>query len=312
MITLPRNPLKGTGRPDPATASRRRFARRQWLRRWLVWRYVIALGPARRPRRRAPSGWSSSARSSPSNRSRCKVATRCSPVSRSSPPPTSRTVPTSSSSTSGAIRARVGALAPVRRVDVSRDWPHGVLIKVTERTPVAVVEIGGRFHAMDAEGVLFRDYRRPPAGMPRVVSTEGTSSAALAEAARVIAALPSGLAGRVDHVAVAGVDQVSLVMRGGALVIWGSDAQSDAQGPGAAAAPLPAGPHLRRQRPRPARHQPRVSDAPTRRRRDASGPEQAALRACSHAGGADDARPAERQIPRRAGRVCRRLDLRSA
>ena len=126
-----------------------------------------------------------------------------------------------------AIRARVGALAPVRRVDVSRDWPHGVLIKVTERTPVAVVEIGGSFHAMDAEGVIFRDYPRPPPGMPRVVSTEGTSSAALAEAARVIGALPPGLAGRVGHVAVAGVDRVSLVMRGGALVIWGSDAQSD-------------------------------------------------------------------------------------
>ncbi len=102
-----------------------------------------------------------------------------------------------------------------------------MLIKVTERTPVAVVELGGRFHAMDVDGVLFRDYRRPPAGMPRVVSPEGTSSAALAEAARVIAALPSNLARRVDHVAVAGVDQVSLAMRGGSVVIWGSDAQSD-------------------------------------------------------------------------------------
>ncbi len=125
-----------------------------------------------------------------------------------------------------AIRSRVGALAPVRRVDVSRDWPHGVLIKVTERTPVAVVEIGGGFHAMDADGVIFRDYRHPPVGMPRVVSTADTGSTALAEAARVIASLPSGLAARVDHVAVAGVDQVSLVMRGGAVVIWGSDAQS--------------------------------------------------------------------------------------
>jgi cell division protein FtsQ len=62
--------------------------------------------------------------------------------------------------------------------------------------------------------------------MPRVISTADTGSTALAEAARVIAALPSTLAGRVDHVAVAGVDQVSLVMRGGALVTWGSDAQS--------------------------------------------------------------------------------------
>src|SRR3954452_21703538 len=42
MITLPRNPLERSERPDPATRSRRRFARRQWLRRWLVWRYVIA------------------------------------------------------------------------------------------------------------------------------------------------------------------------------------------------------------------------------------------------------------------------------
>src|SRR3954452_25312677 len=41
MITLPRNPLERSERPDPATRSRRRFARRQWLRRWLVWRYVI-------------------------------------------------------------------------------------------------------------------------------------------------------------------------------------------------------------------------------------------------------------------------------
>ena len=41
VITLPRNPLKGSERRDPAVRSRRRFARRQWLRRWLVWRYVI-------------------------------------------------------------------------------------------------------------------------------------------------------------------------------------------------------------------------------------------------------------------------------
>ena len=225
MITLPRNPLKGTGRPDPATASRRRFARRQWLRRWLVWRYVIAsvllvalvitgiwlifISSFLTVQQVQVQG--------ASQLSRQQI------LAAAEVPDGAHLVELDL----GAIRARVGALAPVRRVDVSRDWPHGVLIKVTERTPVAVVEVGGRFHAMDAEGVLFRDYPRPPAGMPRVVSAEGTSSAALAEAARVIAALPTGLAGRVDHVAVAGVDQVSLAMRGGAVVIWGSDAQSD-------------------------------------------------------------------------------------
>ncbi len=125
-----------------------------------------------------------------------------------------------------AIRARVAALAPVRQVDVSRDWPDGVLITVTERTPVAVVSLDGRFQAMDTDGVLFRSYHSPPPGLPRVVSTEGVDSTALAQAARVIAALPTGLAGRVDHVQVAGVDRISLVLTHGAVVVWGSDAQS--------------------------------------------------------------------------------------
>jgi cell division protein FtsQ len=224
VITLPRNPLKGTGRPDPAATSRRRFARRQWLRRWLVWRYVIA--SVLLVALVVSGSWlvfvSSFLTVQQVQVQGESMLSRQQVLAAAQVPDGAHLVQLDL----GAIRSRVGALAPVRRVDVSRSWPHGVLIKVTERTPVAVVEMGGRFHAMDADGVLFRSYPRPPAGMPRVVSTADTSSAALAEAARVIAALPSGLAARVDHVAVAGVDRVSLVMNSGALVIWGSDAQS--------------------------------------------------------------------------------------
>ena len=224
MITLPRNPLKGSGRPDPAAASRRRFARRQWLRRWLVWRYVIA--SVLLVALVAGAVWlvfiSSFLTVSQVQVQGESLLTRQQILSAAQVPDGAHLAELDLA----AIRSRVGALAPVRRVDVSREWPHSVLIKVTERTPVAVVEIGGTFHAMDTQGVIFRDYRRPPPGMPRVVSTEGASSAALAEAARVIAALPSGLAGRVDHVVVAGVDRVSLAMRSGAVVIWGSDGQS--------------------------------------------------------------------------------------
>jgi cell division protein FtsQ len=225
MITLPRNPLERSERPDPATRSRRRFARRQWLRRWLVWRYVIA--SVLLVALVAATIWLVFV-SSALTVQQVKV-TGESQLSKQQILAAAQ-VPDGAHLAQldlAAIRSRVGSLAPVRRVDVSRDWPHGVLIKVTERTPVAVVEIGGRFHAMDADGVLFRNYQQPPPGMPRVVSGADTSSAALAETARVIASLPSGLAGRVDHVAVAGLDQVSLVMRGGAVVIWGSDAQSD-------------------------------------------------------------------------------------
>jgi cell division protein FtsQ len=125
-----------------------------------------------------------------------------------------------------AIRTRVAGLAAVKRVDVSRDWPDGVLIRITERREVAVVEIAGQYQAMDSDGVLFASYAHPPAGLPRVVAGTAIGSEALAEAARVIAALPSGLAARVDHVGVRSVDEVTLTMRSGATVIWGSDAQS--------------------------------------------------------------------------------------
>jgi cell division protein FtsQ len=225
VITLPRNPLRGSDRAtDPTARSRRRFARRQWLRRWLVWRYVIAsvllvalvagavwlvfISSVLTVKRVDVRGESHVSRQQILAAARVPMGAHLAELDLD------------------AIRSRVSALAPMRQVDVSRHWPDGVLIEVTERTPVAVVQIGGTFHAMDADGVLFRDYPRPPAGMPRVVSTANTGSAALAEAARVIGSLPHGLAARVDHVQVRGIDQISLAMRSGATVIWGSDAQS--------------------------------------------------------------------------------------
>jgi cell division protein FtsQ len=224
MITLPRNPLRGGGRPDPVSRSRRRFARRQWLRRWLVWRYVIAsvllvalatgaiwlvfLSSVLTVQHVDVKGESLLTRQQILTAAKVPVGDHLAGLDLS------------------AIKSRVGALAPVRSVDVSRDWPDGVLITVTERTAVAAVEVGGTFHAMDAEGVLFRGYPQVPAGMPLVIPTAGTGSAALAEAAQVIASLPQGLAARVDHVQVSGVDQISLAMRGGARVIWGSASRS--------------------------------------------------------------------------------------
>jgi cell division protein FtsQ len=224
VITLPRNPLRSSGPRDPRKRSRRRFARRQWLRRWLRWRYVI--GSVLLVVLTIAGIWLVFFSS---------VLTVKHVDVRGESQLTRRQVLAAAQVPDGshlaqldleAIRSRVGALAPVRSVDVSREWPDGVLIKVSERRAVAVVAIGGAYQAVDSDGVLFRTYPRPPVGMPRVVSSAGTSSAALAEAARVISALPPDLAPRVDHVVVRGLDQVSLAMRGGATVVWGSDAQS--------------------------------------------------------------------------------------
>lgn len=231
MITLPRNPLRpGDARdqrdPDEQAAarSRRRFARRQWLRRWLVWRYVIA--SVLLVLVVAGVVWLVFVSSTLTVQ---HVDVRGESLLSRERVLAAADVPEGSHLAEldlGAIRARVAALAPVARVDVSRDWPDGVLIRITERQPVAVVSLDGHLHAMDTQGVLFRGYATAPPGLPHVVSTTGVNSAALSQAARVLAALPPGLAGRVDHVQVGGLDRISLVMHSGAVVVWGSDAQS--------------------------------------------------------------------------------------
>jgi cell division protein FtsQ len=224
VITLPRNPLTGGDRREPANRSRRRFARRQWLRRWLLWRYVIAsvvlvvlvvtgvwlvfVSSTLTVRHVDVQGESLLSEQQILDAAKVPLGAHLVQLDL------------------GSIRTRVAGLAAVKRVDVSRDWPDGVLIKVTERHAVAVVQLGGQYHAMDPDGVLFRTYQHPPPGLPRVVSTATVSSPALAEAGRVVSSLPAGLAARVDHVGVRGIDQVTLTMRSGAAVMWGSDAQS--------------------------------------------------------------------------------------
>jgi cell division protein FtsQ len=126
-----------------------------------------------------------------------------------------------------AAERRIGALAVVRSVSVTRQWPNGILISIHERVAIAVVEIGDRLRGMDAEGVVFRDYKKAPPGLPRVETSIGTTSAALKEAAKVISALPEDLTLIVDHVQVTTVDQISLVLKDGRTVIWGSANESD-------------------------------------------------------------------------------------
>ena len=123
--------------------------------------------------------------------------------------------------------ARVRSMAVVRTVEVTRQWPDGVLVSIEERVAIAVVDIGGRLRGMDAEGVVFRDYNRAPPGLPRVETSIGTTSEALREAALVISALPQELTLIVDHVQVETVDQISLVLKDGRIVIWGSSADSE-------------------------------------------------------------------------------------
>ena len=205
--------------------TRRRFARRQWARRWLSLRYVVALLLVV-----------------------ALVATSVYLVFFSTTLQVKRVEVVGNDLLSDArVReiadvpigdqlalvdlaradARVGALAEVKSVDVTRTWPDVVRIAVVERTAVAVVELAGRIRGLDAEGIVFREYKSVPKGMPRIRPGGAAGTDALQEAATVVSALPKDLAARVDHVEVATVDQITLVLRDQRQVLWGSAEESE-------------------------------------------------------------------------------------
>ena len=125
------------------------------------------------------------------------------------------------------IEGRVAALAPVKSVDVRRVWPDAVAVKIEERTAVAVVSIGGQVRGLDDEGVVFRTFARKPRELPLVQADPEARTEAIAESAAVVSAMPADLARRVDHVEVRTPDEITLVLRNGRTVLWGSADQSE-------------------------------------------------------------------------------------
>lgn len=205
--------------------TRKRFARRQWARRWLTWRYlvvavvlVVLIGFA-----------VYSVYFSPWLEVRGVEVTGNSQV-------TDAEIIQAADVPEGdalarvdldAIAVRVRSLPAVKSVDVSRKWPHDVRIDVTERVPVAVVALGDHYVDLDEGGNTFNRLAKPPAGLPLVQTGAGAESSALEEAAHVVAALPDDISGMVDHVQVDTVDEILLILKDGRQVKWGSAEQSE-------------------------------------------------------------------------------------
>ncbi len=211
--------------PDSATVSaRRRFARRQRARRLLAWRPLLGLTAVL-----ALLGGGGYLVYFSDTLAVEKVVVdgvaelRPQQVRAAAEVPIGEPLATADLT---AIEYRVRSLARVRTAEATRQWPGTVRIAVTEREAVAVVRIGNRLRALDGEGVVFASYRRAPAGLPRIETAIGTGSEALAEVSSVVVSLPQALRDLVDFVEVETVDQISLRLRDGRTVRWGSAERS--------------------------------------------------------------------------------------
>ncbi|HZJ04894.1 MAG TPA: FtsQ-type POTRA domain-containing protein [Nocardioidaceae bacterium] len=200
--------------------ARKKFARRQRARRWLAWRRILAIVLVAAAA--AGSVWLmlfSSVLAVADVSVDGNEVLDPQQVRRAAAVPTGEPLATVDLD---AIAARIEALPPVKSVDVSRAWPDRVRIAIRERDAVAVLERDGAVRGVDDEGVLFRSYPSVPNGLPVVRMGAGTESDALAEATTVVGVLPRNLATMVDFVEVDTIDTISLRLRSGPTIFWGS------------------------------------------------------------------------------------------
>ena len=209
--------------------SRRRFARRQWARRWLAWRPVLAavlvvgtIGFAVYGLYFSP--WLRVEGAEVSGTSQLSEAE----VLAAAELPVDDALVTVDL---GEIEARVeGKLTAVKSVEASRQWPHEIRIEIEEWRPLAVVIEGSSFTFLAESGDTFTFEQMPkhaPTSLPEVRVGSQADRLALEEAAAVVASLDDAVTRLVDHIEVETADQILLELRDGREVTWGSAAQSD-------------------------------------------------------------------------------------
>ncbi len=127
-----------------------------------------------------------------------------------------------------AVADRVRALPSVSEVDVSRSWPSTLVIAVTERHPVAVVQAGPQYVVLDPTGVVFNRVPSRPAGVILLaVAAPGPQDEPTRAGLHVIGSLTPALRRVVKRVVAGTAADITVELTDGRLIVWGDDSQSE-------------------------------------------------------------------------------------
>ncbi len=126
----------------------------------------------------------------------------------------------------GAVQARVEAIPTIASVHVARSWPHTIVVDVTERKPVAALFRDGSWRLMDESGVVYLRTPAPDPALPIVELDGSPSPETLPQVAAVLSSLPTDLLSSTRRVRAASMDSITLLLKDGRQVQWGSGAES--------------------------------------------------------------------------------------
>jgi cell division protein FtsQ len=123
------------------------------------------------------------------------------------------------------IAERATRIPAVQAASVTRQWPSTLLVTVTERQARLAVKQGGAFLLVDASGIGFDRAASVPPGVVQA-EADPTDQALLADLGTVSGALPDDLGRRVRLLTATGQERITLQLRSGITVNWGSAADS--------------------------------------------------------------------------------------
>jgi cell division protein FtsQ len=130
-----------------------------------------------------------------------------------------------------AVAHRVDQIRQVESAQVTRDWPNGVTITVTERKPALGVPSGRGYQLIDRDGVAVEFVPQLPRGTPRLELPAGPVAAlrgspAVSAATQVLQQLPPWVARRVVAVQAPSATEVTLRLTHHVTVVWGGPDRS--------------------------------------------------------------------------------------
>src|SRR5699024_86569 len=127
-----------------------------------------------------------------------------------------------------AVQGRVTTLTQLAGAEVTRSWPSTIVVSVTERVPVAAVEVSQGFRLVDRHGVAYRTVDDKSAELPVVLSNDvAVNDQRLEAVAKVLAELPTQLRKRVSTASADSAHTVRFTLGDDTEVIWGDAARSE-------------------------------------------------------------------------------------
>jgi cell division protein FtsQ len=131
------------------------------------------------------------------------------------------------------LERAVAAFPVVRSLEVSADFPHGLVIHVVEHHPAAIVEVGAQRLPVASDGTLLRglpvEGRLPALDAKAGVRGERLAGRAALGAAHVAGTAPRALLGRLERVETRADDGIVVTMREGPELIFGDATRARAK-----------------------------------------------------------------------------------